>query len=146
MADGKYLIQGDTEMYTQSPVIVLQLPEILKRSEADNFFKDFRPLLEGDRPCVVLDCSLMQSMDSSGVEMLLHCLQETMKRDGDLKLAAVSPATAVILELMRVDRLFEIFETTEQAVRSFQTFAPAASYQTQPWYAAEGLPDLKIAS
>ncbi len=132
-------------MSTQSPVIVLQLPETFNHREADAFLKDFRPVLEDDRPCVVVDCSLMQSIDSSGVEILLHCLQETMKRDGDLKLASVSPATAVILELMRVDRLFEIFETTEEAVRSFQTFAPAASYQTQPWYAAEGL-DLKVAS
>jgi anti-sigma B factor antagonist len=133
-------------MYTRGPVIVMELPEKLNHKEADAFLKEFRPLIEDDRPCVVLDCSLMQSMDSAGVEMLLHCLHETMKRDGDLKLAAVSPAAAVIIELMRVDRLFEIFETTEEAVRSFQAFAPAAGYQTQPWYAAQPLADLKVAS
>jgi hypothetical protein len=68
-----------------------------------------------------------------------------MKRDGDLKLAAVSPASAVILELMRVDRLFEVFETSEEAVRSFQIVAPATLAQTQPWYAT-GLNALKVAS
>ena len=37
-----------------------------------------------------------------------------MKRDGDIKLANLSPASAAILELMRVDRLFEIFDTAER--------------------------------
>jgi hypothetical protein len=70
-----------------------------------------------------------------------------MKRNGDVKLAAVGSACAVLFELMRVDRLFEIFDTAEAAVRSFQIFAPAASVQTQPWYsAAHGLTDLKVAS
>ena len=79
--------------------------------------------------------------------MLLHCLEEAMKRDGDLKLAAVSPASAVILELMRVDRLFEAFETADQAVRSFQVFSPETIADGQPWYAAApGLADLKAAS
>jgi hypothetical protein len=48
---------------------------------------------------------------------------------------------------MRVDRLFEVFTTSEEAVRSFQIFAPATVIQSQPWYAApQGLTDLKAAS
>ena len=134
-------------MRTRGPVIVMELPEKLNHAEAQSFMNELQPLLEEDRPCVVLDCSQIQSMDSAGVETLLHCLQEAMKRDGDLKLAAVSPASAVILELMRVDRLFEVFETTDQAVRSFQIFAPATTAPGQPWYATpQGLTDVKAAS
>lgn len=134
-------------MDTRGPVIVMELPEELNHAEVKSFLEELQPLLEIDRPCVVLDCSQIQHMDSAGVEMLLHCLEEAMKRDGDLKLAAVSPASAVILELMRVDRLFEVFETADEAVRSFQTFAAAANAQSQPWYgAAPGLTDLKAAS
>ena len=134
-------------MQSRSPVVVMELPEQLNHSEVKYFLDELQPLLEIDRPYVVLDCSQIQSMDSAGVEMLLHCLEEAMKRDGDLKLAAVSPASAVILELMRVDRLFEVFETAAEAVRSFQVFAPAANAQSQPWYAvARGLTDLKAAS
>ena len=46
-----------------------------------------------------------------------------MKGNGDLKLASVSPQVAVILELTRVDRLFEIFERPCDAVESFHRFA-----------------------
>src|ERR1700735_2250966 len=132
-------------MYTRAPVIVMELPEQLNHVEAKRFLDELQPLLEVDRPSVVLDCSQIKHMDSAGVEMLLYCLEQAMKRDGDLKLAAVSPASAVILELMRVDRLFEVFETSEEAVRSCQIVAPATLAQTQPWYAT-GLNALKVAS
>ncbi len=134
-------------MSTRGPVVVMELPEKLNHAEVKSFLEELQPLLEDDRPCVVLDCSQIQYMDSAGVEMLLHCLEEAMKRDGDLKLAAVSPASAVILELMRADRLFEVFETADEAVRSFQIFAPATPAQSQPWYATpHGMADLKTAS
>ncbi len=134
-------------MYTRGPVIVMELPEHLDRAEVKTFLTELQPLLEEERPSIVLDCSRIQHMDSAGVEMLLYCLEQAMKRDGDLKLAAVSPASAVILELMRVDRLFEVFETTDQAIRSFQVFAAPTAAQTQPWYAtSQGLAELKAAS
>jgi anti-anti-sigma factor len=119
-------------MYTVGPIIVLELPEELMHSTAKAFLEELRLFLETDHPCLVLDCAKVQHIDSAGVEMLLHCLEEAMKRDGDLKLAAVSPASAVILELMRVDRLFEVFETSEEAARSFHAFT-SASPHNQPW-------------
>jgi anti-sigma B factor antagonist len=106
-----------------------------------------QPLLQCDRPRVVLDCSQVQHMDSAGIEMLLSCMAEAMKRDGDIKLASLSPASAAILELMRVDRLFEVFDTAEEATRSFQAVASPDVSQSLPWYSAGyGLADLKSAS
>jgi anti-sigma B factor antagonist len=134
-------------MYTHGPVIVMELPERLNQVEVKAFLNELEPLLEAERPSIVLDCSQVQHMDSAGVEMLLYCLEQAMKRDGDLKLAAVPPTSAVILELMRVDRLFEVFDTAEAAVRSFQTVASPPTVQNQPWYATpQGLADLKAAS
>jgi anti-anti-sigma factor len=134
-------------MYTKGPVIVMELPEELKQGEVTVFLHELQPLLEVDRPYIVLDCSNVRRIDSAGVEMMLHCLEEAMKRDGDLKLAAVSPESAVILELMRVDRLFEVFETSQEAVRSFQALGQAEVAPVQPWYSG-GYPTaaLKAAS
>jgi anti-sigma B factor antagonist len=125
----------------------MELPENLNEQAAQSFLDELRPLLEEERPAIVLDCSQIQQMDSAGVEMLLHCLEQAMKRDGDLKLAAVSPSSAVILELMRVDRLFELFETADEAVRSFQAYPSSTRTASLPWYATpHGLGDLKAAS
>ena len=137
-------------MSKSGPVIVLQLPEQLNLEQADDFVREVQPLLECDRPRLVLDCSQVRGMESAGVEMLLLCMEEAMKRDGDLKLAAVTPEAAVMLELMRVDRLFEIFRTAEEAVQSFAmpVLEPAvAKGETAPWYPAlGGLGTLKQAS
>ncbi len=134
------------KMHTKTPVIVMELPEKLNHEEGKVFEEELQPLLEVDRPRVVLDCSRVQHMDSAGIEILLHCMEETMKRDGDLKLAAVSPALAAIMELMRVDRLFEVFATSEEATRSFHAVAQPENPQNLPWYSTGyGMPNLKSA-
>jgi anti-sigma B factor antagonist len=134
-------------MYSRGPVIVMELPETLNNAEGEKFVAELQPLLEVHRPRIVLDCSQIQHMDSAGIETLLYCMQEAMKRDGDMKLAAMSPAAATIMELMRVDRLFEVFETAEEAARSFQAVATPEVPQSLPWYSSGfGLADLKIAS
>src|SRR5215831_5463876 len=109
-------------------VIVKQLPENLTLRHAHNFLVEIQPLLKADRPCLVFDFSEVGHLDSAGVEMLLRCMEEAMKRNGDLKLAAVSPSVAVILELTRVDRLFEIYENPADAVESFYRF-PVHAFQ-----------------
>ncbi len=135
-------------MYTRGPVIVMELPEQLNHVEGTTFLAEMRPLLEIQRPRIVLDCSQVQHMDSAGIEILLQCMEEAMKRDGDLKLAALSPASAAILELMRVDRLFEVFQSADEAARSFHAVASSVEEpQSPPWYSVPyGLPDLKSAS
>lgn len=121
-------------MLTSGPVVIMQLPEELNVREVHNFMQEIGPLLESNRPRIVLDCSQVRSMESAGVEMLLRCLEEVLKRDGDLKLAALSPEAEVILELMRVARVFETFPTSEEAARSFNAIPADAIPQDAPWY------------
>ena len=104
-------------------VAVKQLPLKLKSGQVRDVLRDVTPLLTGDRPCIVFDFSQVTEIDSAGVDMLLHCMEQAMKQNGDLKLAAIPPASAVILELTRVDRLFEIFATVSEAVDSFYGFS-----------------------
>ncbi len=122
-------------MLISGPVVVMQMPEQLNSEAARTFLKDMEPLLETHRPRIVFDCSQVRYMDSAGVEMMLHCLEEAMKRDGDLKLAALSPESEVVLELMRVARVFEAFATSDEAVRSFNAVPAEGVLQDAPWYA-----------
>ena len=135
-------------MVISRPVVVMQLPEKINLESARAFLEELDPLLETLRPRIVLDCAQVRYIDGAGVEMLLHCLEETMKRDGDLKLASVSPESAVILEFMRVDRVFEVYTTPEDAVQSFSALPAEAVGADVPWYSAVfgGLGTLKQAS
>jgi anti-sigma B factor antagonist len=111
------------------PVVVKRMPERLNSRTAREFLRDVRPFLAADRPQLVFDLSLVAQIDAAGVEMLLRCMSEAHKRDGDVKLASLSDQAAVVLELTRTERLFEIYETSTEAARSFSGFLPNAMRQ-----------------
>lgn len=109
-------------MTTARIVAVKALPEKLSAGEGSVFFREVEPCLTADRPCVVFDFSKMQQLDKSGIQVLLRCLEEAMKRNGDVKLAAIPPGVAKTLELTGVQRLFEVFDSAAHAVNSFHQF------------------------
>ena len=111
-------------METSRPVVVKRLPERLNLKQARQFFREVQPFLRADRPQIVFDLSQVKQIDAAGVDMLLQCVDAAMKRDGDVKLASVSAEAGVILELTRTDRLFEIYESSSDAARSFSGFLP----------------------
>jgi anti-sigma B factor antagonist len=111
-------------METSRPVIVKRIPERLNMKQARKFQQEVRPFLQSDRPQLVFDLSQVRQIDAAGVDMLLTCMSEAMRRDGDLKLAALSPQAAIVLELTRTDRLFEIYDNSTDAVRSYSSFLP----------------------
>ena len=118
-------------METSRPVVVKRMPIRVNLREARSFFRDVQPFLKSDRPQLVFDMSQVEQLDSAGIEMLLECMAECMKRDGDLKLSSLSTQAATVLELTRTDRLFEIFGTSTDAARSFSSFLPNAMRQQQ---------------
>lgn len=113
-------------METSRPVVVKRMPERLNQRESRKFFQDVQPFLTADRPQLVFDLAQVKQLDAAGIEMLLQCVSEVMKRDGDLKLASLSKQAEIVLELTRTDRLFEIYENATEAARSFSGFLPNA--------------------
>jgi anti-sigma B factor antagonist len=109
-------------MTASSRIVVKKLPENVTAGYTKELFDDVVQLLHEDRPNLVLDFSQVARMDSAGIDVLLRCTEEAMKRNGDIKLAAVSPEVAAILELTRVHRLFQIFENSSEAIESFHRF------------------------
>ncbi|MGA2537201.1 MAG: STAS domain-containing protein [Terracidiphilus sp.] len=101
-------------------VAVKQLPETFDAQQGRRFFGELESALNVDRPSLVLDCSRVRLLDTSAVHLLLCCLEEAMKRNGDVKLAAVPAGATAVLELSGIDRLFEIYDTCAEAVNSFR--------------------------
>lgn len=105
-------------------VVVEQVPEISTMKQGQLFFGEVKNCMSNDCPRIVLDCSQVRQMDRSLIHMLLCCLEEALKRNGDVKLAALTPAATAALQLAGVDRIFEIYGSTNDAVNSFRQ--PAA--------------------
>jgi anti-anti-sigma regulatory factor len=100
-------------------VIVQQVPETLHGRQRSDFFCAIKNCLDVDRPCLVLDCSHLIQIDRQTVVLLLCCLEEAMKRNGDVRLAGVSLRVKAALEASDVAILFRFFETNDDAVASF---------------------------
>jgi len=58
---------------------------------------------------------------------MLCCLEEAVKRNGDVKLAAVPAGARSTLKLTGIDRIFEIFDTNVEAASSFRRFSADAA-------------------
>lgn len=108
------------------PVVVKRMPETMNLRQSRNFLKEVAPFLNSDRPQVVFDMSQVKHIDAAGVDILLQCMREAIKHDGDVKLASLSAQATMVLELTRTGRLFEIYETSTNAVKSFSSFLPNA--------------------
>ena len=100
-------------------VAVKRLPDVLSMQKKIAFLHEIASVMKTSRPRLVIDCSNLRDCESSAIHLLLHCLEEAMKRNGDVKLAAVPTLAAVVLVSTGVARLFETFDTTAEAVNSF---------------------------
>jgi anti-sigma B factor antagonist len=101
-------------------VSVKHLPETVNEEQEWVFLQELKTCLHVDRPRVVLNCASLRAFDPSSLHLLLCCLEEAMKRNGDVRLAAVPMSALTILESAGFDRLFKSFDTDAEAVKSFQ--------------------------
>jgi anti-sigma B factor antagonist len=102
-------------------VTVVGLPgEQLDASNAKEFKSHIAPVLEANSK-VVFDMSLLRFVDSSGLGAILSCLRRLNAAGGDLKLCGLSKPVRALFELVRMHKIFDIYVTKEEAVRTFQT-------------------------
>lgn len=73
-------------------------------------------LLDEKPQHVVIDLSAVPYMDSSGVASLVKLLSRTRKIGVDLTLVAPSPKVRSILEITRLDSIFKLTDSIEEAV------------------------------
>ena len=99
--------------------MVAQLPEDPRGEEARSLCRRIATARELERPQVVLDCSFLRQPDAATTYLLLCCLEEALKRNGDVKLAAIPPESVAMFAAAGIIRLFDIYETTDDAVNSF---------------------------
>jgi anti-sigma B factor antagonist len=76
---------------------------------------------------IVLDLAWTAYIDSSGLGTLVACYISARNRGAEIKFAAVSPRARRVLAGTKVDRLFEIYDSTEQAIISFRPYPEAAA-------------------
>jgi anti-sigma B factor antagonist len=93
--------------------------------EADEFRRLLLDLLNETKQ-IVLNFAWVAHIDSSGLGTLVASFISARHRGAEIKLAALSPITQRALTSTHVDQLFDIYESTEEAMESFGPHPKAA--------------------
>lgn len=113
-------------------VVVKQVPEKLNGKQGRSFLNEIQACVESDRPRIVLDCSKVRALDRHALHILLCCLEEAMKHNGDIKLAELPPGAYAFLEITGASRVFDTYATTAEAVETFHQLPPTSTSQKSP--------------
>lgn len=90
----------------------------LDASTVKVFKEHICPLLERERQ-VVLGLQHVKFVDSSGLGALLSCLRVVRSRDGDMKLYGMNQQVIALFKLVRMQRIFDIYDSSGDAIASF---------------------------
>ena len=111
-------------------VRVQMVPEITTAIGGRSFLHDVKRYAQSQRPRLVLDCSRLKILDNPTLAILLSCLEEVMRCNGDVRLASLCPEVEAAMRAAGINRLFEVYESPESAVNSFHHHATAMGVQS----------------
>ena len=87
--------------------------------EAEDFKQALVQDIEAGKKRIVVDLADCEFIDSTFLGALVVSLKKITALGGDLKLVGFQPNVRSMFELTRMYRVFESFETKEEAVASF---------------------------
>ena len=88
--------------------------------ECDAFKQQIKDLLDADKFKIVLDLEKVSLCDSSGLGDLLTALGTVTAKGGDLKLLNLSEKIQALLDLTKLNTVFDIHTSEEEALASFK--------------------------
>ena len=77
-------------------------------------------LIDDEKKNIVVDLSRVEVMNSSGLGMLIGALTTMRNAGGDLRIANPSPKIEELIKITQLHTVFQKFDSTEEAVSSFE--------------------------
>ena len=99
-------------------VVGLAEPGTLEASNVGPFRETMANLVK-DATRLVIDMGNVTFLDSSGLGALVAVWRSLSSRDGEMKLCRIGPSVRTVFELTRIHRVFEIYNTEEEALASY---------------------------
>ena len=101
--------------------VIIESVEISRATfkEAEDFKKLLNQDIDGGYLKIIVDLSNCTFMDSTFLSTIVTALKKVNKIGGNLKLVGVHSETQALLELTGTIKVFEIYETKDEALKSF---------------------------
>jgi anti-sigma B factor antagonist len=101
-------------------VTVLLLDGRLILDDGDRPVRDYiDQLLQQGRVQIVIDMGKVTRLDSAGIGILISKYLSALRRNGNIKLLNLTSRSSYLMDITKLSTVFEIFDTEEEAIRSF---------------------------
>ena len=104
----------------QQPVVIRIPGPRVRLAEHESLREEMLESIGEGSVSIVLNFEEVEFADSSFLGLLIIVLKRATANGGDVRICRLQPPLAKIFELMRLHRLFQIYETEQEAVESFQ--------------------------
>ena len=100
-------------------VTVMIINDRLEADTVEEFRTTMNGLVDQGVTKVVINFADISFVDSSGLGGLVSAVRKFRQKDGDIKLACINDNVRPLVEIVRLHRIFDIFDAEDEAVKSF---------------------------
>jgi len=101
---------------TEQNIEVIQLPRRILMADAKQTKKSLHNFLNQQKPRIALDMREVEFIDSSGLAVLVNCLQTCRRKSGDVCLFGLRDTVQALFELTRLHTVFPIENLQQDAI------------------------------
>ncbi|MFH1675783.1 MAG: STAS domain-containing protein [bacterium] len=80
---------------------------------------DIKALIRAGNKDIIVDLAGVKYIDSAGMGTLISVLKATRESGGNMRVTSPSTQVRMVLELTRLNKVFEIYDTVDDAVAMF---------------------------
>jgi anti-sigma B factor antagonist len=103
----------------QKDISILNLTGELDAHTASDFERALQTLLREKRVKIIVSMKELEYLSSAGLNVFLGYVDEVRGQNGDIKISQTSPRVYKVFDWVGYTRLYEFYDTTEEAIRKF---------------------------
>lgn len=105
---------------TDRDVLILSADGGIDSASAEALVAELATLVEAGARKLIVDCSRIGYISSYGIAVLVRLHKKLAEGGGDVKLAALDSRVARLIELVGLERIFQIFPNVDAARDAFR--------------------------
>ena len=110
------------DVETKDGVMIVRLEGALDLASHERLQESLGALFDEPGAKVILDLRRVALIDSAGWGLLLSVLHRSKENQGRLRLLNLSERVASLFLVLNLERIFEVFDDEESAIRSFRVW------------------------
>ena len=107
--------------YIKEDVLVFKLKaKFMGGPECDDAKQTLLDFMNRGYKRVVMDFSELDWTNSAGIGAIISCYHTLRRNEGELKFASPTPKVEFYLNITKLNQVFEVYSSVDEAVESFQ--------------------------